>query len=135
MLPPPGSSGVGSESGAGIGDSLSPTTGDGLAAAGTAAAYVHALVQKDWPGACNALAKSERAKLAAASGSCERGVAKKGAPADQLNTATTGAVRKHDDLIAVDIVQPGQTQVLQTVFLKHEDALWLVVELPAAQTF
>jgi hypothetical protein len=139
VLPAPGSgsgSGAGSALAPGV-ESLSSTDGDGLAAAGTASAYLHALSKQDWAGACATRLRAERAKLAKKSGSCERGLeaifAKE--PLQLLGTATTRDLRKRGGTIAVDIAQPGQTQLVMTLFLQREDGLWLLVDLPDADAF
>ncbi len=131
-----GSGSAGAGSGSGI-ETLSSTTGDGLAAAGTASAYLHALVKQDWAGACATRLRAEREKLAKRAGSCERGIqalfAKQ--PLELLATANTRDIRKRGGTIAVDIAQPGQTQPAMTLFLQREDALWLLVDLPDSDAF
>jgi len=73
----------------------------------------------------------------AKAGSCERGVEQQAAAraGAHLETASTAGVRKRDGVIAVDFVQPAQTNVVETLFLRREDGLWLVVHLPADQAF
>ena len=116
---------------------LTSTDGDGLAAAGAAAAYLHALVKQDWAGACATRLRAEREKLAKRAGSCERGIEAMfgNQPLQLLATANTREIRKRGNTIAVDIAQPGQTQPVMTLFLQREDAVWLLVDLPDADAF
>jgi hypothetical protein len=116
---------------------LSSATGDGLAASGTAAAYLHALANRDWSGACVTRIQAEREEAARLAGSCERGIANlPSTQATQPFTAgTVGAIRKRGSTIAVDIMVPGQPRPATTLFLRREDALWLLVDLPAAEAF
>jgi hypothetical protein len=118
-------------------ESLSSTIGDGLAAAGTASAYLHALVVQDWAGACATRVRAEREKLATRAGSCEAGLAAMFAhqPLELLATANTRDIRKRGGTIAVDIVQPGHVEPAMTLFLRREDALWLLVDLPDSDAF
>ncbi|MEO7732230.1 MAG: hypothetical protein ABIY55_14750, partial [Kofleriaceae bacterium] len=105
--------------------------------AGTASAYLHALSQQDWAGACATRLRAEREKLAQRAGSCERGIQALFAkdPLELLATANTREIRKRGGTIAVDIAQPGQTRPAMTLFLRREDALWLLVDLPDSDAF
>src|SRR6185369_15665546 len=118
--PSEGSAATGAGSGSNGVETLSSTDGDGLAAAGTASAYLHALSKQDWAGACATRLRAEREKLAKRAGSCEKGIEQLFAkePLQLLGTANTRDVRKRGNTIAVDIAQPGQTQLAMTLFLR-----------------
>lgn len=117
---------------------LSTRSEDGIAAAGAAYAYIHAVSVRDWAGACALLRRAERAKQATAGGgSCNRGLAKQfdAAQVTALATAATGAVRKRGATMAVDIIQGTQgadAKPIMTVFLEREDRLWLLVDIADA---
>lgn len=114
---------------------LSTRSEEGIAAAGAAFAYIHAVSVRDWAGACALLRRTERAKQSAAGGgSCNRGLAKQfdAAQVTALGTAATGAVRKRGNTMAVDIVQGAETKPIMTVFLEREDRLWLLVDVSDA---
>jgi hypothetical protein len=116
---------------------LSATAGEGGAAAATAIAYLRALVNHDWAGACATRLRVERQKFAQLAGSCEHAMEAMFAkqPVEIFSTAIAGDVRKRGGIIAVDIVQPGQTKPATTLLLQQEDQHWLLVDLPDTESF
>jgi hypothetical protein len=117
---------------------LTSRSEDGIAAAGAAFAYIHAVSVRDWPGACALLRAQEKAKQAAkAGGSCPRGLEKQfdAARITALGTAATGSVRKRGKTLAVDITAPNQPQPIMVVYLQREDRLWLLVDVPDSEAF
>ena len=62
------------------------------------------------------------------------GAVRQGA-ARALATANTRDIRKRGGTIAVDIAQPGQDRLAMTLFLRREDALWLLVDLSDSDAF
>lgn len=115
---------------------LSTRSEDGIAAAGAAFAYIHAVSVRDWSGACALLRAKEKAKLAAG-GSCPRGLERQfdAARITALATAATDGVRKKGKTMAVDITVPNQPKPIMTVYLQREDRLWLLVDVPDSEAF
>lgn len=103
----------------------------------TVTAYLHALIEKDWPGACATWLTSEREKLAVLGGTCERTMSSMFAeqPLEMFSTVRAAAARRRGDVIAVDVVQPGQTAPALVMLLQREGAQWLLVDLPDADQF
>ena len=116
---------------------LSTSSGDGALAGATTLKYVRSLAVKDWAAVCATWMTSQRDELARTAGTCERAMETMFAkqPVEIFATATVGDVRKREDTIAVDVVQPGQTAPLGTFTLRKEGSDWLLVDLPDDQSF
>ena len=98
--------------------------------------YIRAITARKWNDACAARVARERKELADVEGSCEaalRGLFTN-RPAAFANL-DVGDVRRRGDQIAVDLVQPGQDQPVETLFLEREGASWQVTDLDDRYAF
>lgn len=102
-----------------------------------ALAYMRSIAKHDWAGACATRVPEERDKLATMAGTCERAFEQilSSQPVAMFSTVSVGGVRKRNGIIAVDLVQPGQTQPVTTVLLRQVAGQWLLVDLPDADAF
>jgi hypothetical protein len=118
-------------------EQLSSASGDGAAAAATAVAYVRAIATHDWPGVCATRIRAEREQFARILGSCEHAMESMfgSQRLEHMTAVTAGGVRRRGAIIAVDILQPGQSTPFMTLLLQQESSQWLLVDLPNAAEF
>ena len=95
------------------------------------------MAAKSWSDVCVTRASSDRKELARLAGTCEAAMSGslKDQPVSLFQTAEIGARRRRGDIIALDVVQPGQTAPVTTLLAAHEGSEWLLVDLPDDQSF
>lgn len=99
--------------------------------------YLKAVAAHDWAAACATRRERERDETARIAGSCERAFAAmfEDQPVEVFATARPAGVRHRGGTIAVDMVQPNQTEPLGTFYAVRDAGAWLLIDLPDEQGF